>query len=151
MVCNKFRMSVALAATLLTFIDVASAVPIAPPPASIGVSPTLAQVRGHRGGFHGGGHRGGFHGGGYHGGYHGGYRGGHNVYRGGHNVYVGGGGWRRSYGWAPGGAIAAGAAIGFLTAGTAMAIASSRLPASGLCWYYTDASQRAGFWDNCPR
>jgi len=139
MVRNKFRMSVAVAATLLTFIDVASAVPIAPPPASIGVSPTLAQVRGPRGGFHGGVHRGG---------YRGGYPGG---YRGGRAVYVGGGGWHRSYGWAPGGAIAAGAAIGFLTAGTAVAIASSRPPASGLCWYYTDASQRAGFWDNCPR
>ncbi len=135
MVRNKFRMSVAVAAALLTFIDVASAVPIAPPPASIGVSPTLAQIRGPRGGVHRGVRRGGYHGG----------------YRGGRAVYVGGGGWRRSYGWAPGGAIAAGAAIGFLTAGTAMAIASSRPPASGLCWYYTDASQRAGFWDNCPR
>ena len=26
--------------------------------------------------------------------------------------------------------------------------ASRRRP--GLCWYYTDSSRRAGFWDNCP-
>ena len=125
-----------------------------------------------RGGFHGGGHGGyhggGFHGGGaavvrpghgaavvrpgygggYHGGYHGGYRPGYGGWHGG-PVYVGG--WRRPYyGWAPGGAIAAGAAIGFVTAAGAAAYYTSQPPAPGLCWYYTDASRRAGFWDNCP-
>ena len=152
MLFNRLHMSIAVAAMILTLGDAARALPATPLTDSIGVSPTLARAGGGRG-FHGGGHRGGFHGGGHnvvHGG-HNVYRGGHNVYRGGHNVYVGGGGWRRSYGWAPGGAIAAGAAIGFMTAATAAAIASSQPPAPGLCWYYTDASQRAGFWDNCPR
>jgi hypothetical protein len=68
-------------------------------------------------------------------GYHGG------VYR---------GGWAgRPYRWAPGGAIAAGAAIGFVAYGTALAWAPPP-PYPGLCWYYTDASQRNGFWDSCP-
>jgi hypothetical protein len=57
---------------------------------------------------------------------------------------------RPGYRWAPGGAIAAGAAIGFITAAGAAAYISSRPPAPGLCWYYTDASRRSGFWDNCP-
>jgi len=68
-------------------------------------------------------------------------------------VYHGGayrGAWvGRPYRWAPGGAIAAGAAIGFL----GYAAASTWAPAApepGLCWYYTDASQRNGFWDSCP-
>jgi hypothetical protein len=156
MVRIPFRAAIAATAVALTLANASSALalPATPLPASDELAPTLVRMGGgHRGGggFHGGGHRGGYHGG--HnvvGGGHNNYHGGHNVYRGGHNVYVGGGGWRRSYGWAPGGAIAAGAAIGFLTAGTAVAIASSRPPASGLCWYYTDASQRAGFWDNCP-
>jgi hypothetical protein len=89
-------------------------------------------------------HRGGTVGG-YRGGY--GYRGG--VYRGG--VYRGGyGGWARPgwYRWGPGGAIAAGAAIGVLAAGAAVAYAGSA-PAPGLCWYYTDPSYRQGFWDAC--
>ena len=47
------------------------------------------------------------------------------------------------------GAIAAGAAIGFLAAGTAVAWAPPA-PYPGLCWYYTDATQRSGFWDSCP-
>ena len=68
-------------------------------------------------------------------GYHGG------VYRG---AWVG-----RPYRWAPGGAIAAGAAIGFIAAGTAVAWAPPP-PQPGLCWYYTDATQRNGFWDTCP-
>jgi hypothetical protein len=59
------------------------------------------------------------------------------------------GGWNRSYTWLPGGAIAAGAAIGFVAAGTAVAWAPPA-PYPGLCWYYTDASQRNGFWDSCP-
>lgn len=54
-------------------------------------------------------------------------------------------GWYR---WPPGGAIAAGAAIGFVTAATAAAWAGAP-PAPGYCWYYTDPSQRQGFWDVC--
>src|SRR5271166_3934814 len=69
-------------------------------------------------------------------GYHGG-----GVYRG---AWVG-----RPYRWAPGGAIAAGAAIGFIAAGTAVAWAPPP-PQAGLCWYYTDSTQRNGFWDTCP-
>ena len=65
-------------------------------------------------------------------GYHGG------VYRG---AWAG-----RPYRWAPGGAIAAGAAIGVIAAGTAVAWA----PPPGLCWYYTDQTQRNGFCDTCP-
>ena len=123
--------------------------------------PGVAQVR--HGGGHVGGH-GGYHGGhnnvnmnvnrnvnrnvrvggpGYHGGgvYHGavGYHGG--VYRG---AWAG-----RPYRWAPGGAIAAGAAIGFIGYGAAVAFAPPP-PQPGLCWYYTDPSQRNGFWDSCP-
>ena len=59
------------------------------------------------------------------------------------------GGWNRTYTWLPGGAIAAGAAIGFVAAATAAAWAPPP-PYPGLCWYYTDASQRSGFWDSCP-
>jgi hypothetical protein len=105
------------------------------------------------GAVHGGVYRG-PHGGVYR---HGGaYRGG--VYRGG--VYRGGvygahpgyryGGWARPgwYGWGPGGAIAAGAAIGVIGAAAAVAYAGQP-PAPGLCWYYTDPSRRAGFWDAC--
>ncbi|MES2603156.1 MAG: hypothetical protein V4602_20340 [Pseudomonadota bacterium] len=54
-------------------------------------------------------------------------------------------GWYR---WPPGGAIAAGAAIGVVAAATAAAWAGSP-PAPGYCWYYTDPSQRQGFWDVC--
>lgn len=67
--------------------------------------------------------------------------------------YAGGGvRWARPgwYRWAPGGAIAAGAALGFIAAGTAVAWAGSP-PAPGYCWYYTDPSQRQGFWDVCPQ
>jgi hypothetical protein len=59
------------------------------------------------------------------------------------------GGWVRPYRWAPGGAIAAGAAIGFVSAAAAASY-GYRAPQPGLCWYYTDASRRNGFWDNCP-
>jgi hypothetical protein len=95
----------------------------------------------HRGGtYRGGAYRGGAYRGGVYrgGGYHGG------VYRGGY------GGWARPswYRWGPGGAIAAGAAIGVLAAGAAAAYAGAA-PASGLCWYYTDPSYRNGFWDAC--
>ena len=53
------------------------------------------------------------------------------------------------YSWRPGGAIAAGAAIGFVAAATAAAWAGSP-PAPGYCWYYTDPSRTQGFWDVCP-
>jgi hypothetical protein len=60
------------------------------------------------------------------------------------------GGWvRPAYRWGPGGAITAGAAIGFVAAGTAAAWAGAA-PAPGYCWYYTDPSRTQGFWDVCP-
>ena len=91
----------------------------------------------HRGGtYRGGVYRGGVH--------HGG------VYRGGGYRYGGYGGWARPgwYRWGPGGAIAAGAALGVLAAGAAVAYAGQP-PAPGLCWYYTDPGYRQGFWDAC--
>jgi len=59
--------------------------------------------------------------------------------------------WARpgNYWWRPGGAIAAGAALGFVTAATAVAWAGAA-PAPNMCWYYTDASRTQGFWDACP-
>jgi hypothetical protein len=62
------------------------------------------------------------------------------------------GGWARPgwYRWAPGGAIAAGAAIGFVAAATAASWAGAP-PAPGYCWYYTDPSRTQGFWDACPQ
>jgi hypothetical protein len=66
--------------------------------------------------------------------------------------YRGGGvRWARpgSYRWGPGGAIAAGAAIGFLAAGAAVAYGTP--PAPGMCWYYTDPTRTQGFWDYCPQ
>ena len=54
------------------------------------------------------------------------------------------------YWWPVGGAIAAGAAVGFVTAATAAAWAGPA-PAPGYCWYYTDSSRKNGFWDSCPR
>ena len=61
------------------------------------------------------------------------------------------GAWVRPahYYWRPGGAIAAGAAIGFVTAATAAAWAGAP-PAPGYCWYYSDPSRTQGFWDVCP-
>jgi hypothetical protein len=152
-------MFVAAVATFFMFSDIAAAMPIASMNDSGGISPI--PVRGGRGGggaraggFHGGGARG-FHGGGarvHHGGVAvrgGAYRGA--AVRGG--VYRGAavrGAWARGYRWPAGGAIAAGAAVGFLTAGAAAAYATTRAPAAGLCWYYTDASRSSGFWDTCP-
>jgi hypothetical protein len=62
----------------------------------------------------------------------------------------GGGRWARpgNYRWPRGGAIAAGAAIGFVAAATAAAWAGAA-PAPGMCWYYTDPSRTQGFWDYC--
>lgn len=53
------------------------------------------------------------------------------------------------YRWPPGGAIATGAAIGFVAAATAAAWAGAA-PGPNLCWYYTNPSQIQGFWDACP-
>src|SRR3712207_933012 len=49
------------------------------------------------------------------------------------------GGWYRppSYCWRPGAAVAAGAALGFVTAAAATTYATSPAPAAGYCWYYT--------------
>ena len=76
------------------------------------------------------------------------------VVRGGAVVRPGYGGgvrWARPgwYRWPAGGAIAAGAAIGFVAAATAAAWAGAP-PAPGYCWYYTDPSRTQGFWDACP-
>lgn len=54
------------------------------------------------------------------------------------------------YWWPVGGAVAAGAAIGFVTA-AAVASTVGAPPAPGYCWYYTDPSQTQGFWDACPQ
>jgi len=66
-------------------------------------------------------------------------------------VVTGGGRWARPgwYRWPAGGAIAAGAAVGFVAAATAVAWAGAP-PAGGMCWYYTDPSRTQGFWDYCP-
>ncbi|SHM46260.1 hypothetical protein SAMN05444321_6419 [Bradyrhizobium lablabi] len=53
------------------------------------------------------------------------------------------------YYWLPGGAIAAGAAIGFVAAASVGAYAGVA-PGPNYCWYYTDASRTKGFWDVCP-
>jgi hypothetical protein len=53
------------------------------------------------------------------------------------------------YYWLPGGAIAAGAAIGFVAAASVGAYAGAA-PGPNYCWYYTDASRTKGFWDVCP-
>jgi hypothetical protein len=53
------------------------------------------------------------------------------------------------YYWRPGGAIAAGAAIGFIAA-TSVGAYAGVPPGPGYCWYYTDPSQTQGFWDVCP-
>ena len=45
--------------------------------------------------------------------------------------------------------IAAGAAIGVLAVGTAVAWTPPP-PQPGLCRCYTDSTERNGFWDTCP-
>jgi hypothetical protein len=61
-------------------------------------------------------------------------------------------GWRRpgAYWWRPGAAVAAGAALGFVTAAAATAYVGQP-PAPGYCWYYTNPQRTQGFWDVCPR
>jgi hypothetical protein len=122
---------------------------VCPPPANAVVAyrGPAGGVRAH--GAYGGGVYRGPHGGVYaHGPAGGVYRGGAYGYHGG--VYRGYGGWARPgwYHWAPGGAIAAGAALGVLATGAAIAYAGQP-PAPGMCWYYTDPSYRQGFWDAC--
>src|SRR5688572_2163779 len=71
------------------------------------------------------------------------------LYRGRH-VYRGGPWVRpRNYWWPVGGAIAAGAALGMVTAATAVSWAGPP-PGPNYCWYYTDPSRTQGFWDMCP-
>ena len=52
--------------------------------------------------------------------------------------------------WHRGGAIAAGAAIGFIAGASAVALAGPA-PRSGYCWFYTTPARTTGFWDWCPR
>jgi hypothetical protein len=63
------------------------------------------------------------------------------------------GGWYRppSYWWRPGAAVAAGAALGFVTAVAATSFATSTSPGAGYCWYYTNPQRTQGFWDVCPK
>jgi hypothetical protein len=143
----------------------AEAFPVASSATVIGQSdPLIQQVQrragggGRAGGFHGGGARaGGFHGGGARaGGVHaggvrvGGVHGGAVRVGGVHGGAVRVGGWSRpgNYYWRPGGAIAAGAAIGFVSAAAAASWAGAA-PGPNMCWYYTDPSRTQGFWDVC--
>ncbi|HWJ99143.1 MAG TPA: hypothetical protein VNR41_00355 [Xanthobacteraceae bacterium] len=68
-----------------------------------------------------------------------------------HKWHYNGGRWVRpsDYWWIAGGAIAAGAAIGYLTYAQASAWAYDP-PGQGYCWYYTDTLRTNGFWDACP-
>ena len=52
---------------------------------------------------------------------------------------------------APRAAVAAGAALGFVTAAAATTYVTSQPPAPGYCWYYTNPQRTQGFWDICPR
>lgn len=51
--------------------------------------------------------------------------------------------------WPPGGAVAAGAALGFLT-GVAAANLAGPPPQPNYCWYYTNPQRTTGFWEPCP-
>jgi len=116
---------------------------------------------GNRGGFHRGGHvahRGNFHGASRHANRNVNRNFNRNVNRNinrnvNRNVYRAGawGRWSRPgwYRWPAGGAVAAGAALGFVSAAAAAAWAGAA-PGPNLCWYYTDPSRRQGFWDACP-
>jgi len=46
--------------------------------------------------------------------------------------------------------MAAGAALGFVTAAAAASYVGQP-PAPGYCWYYTNPQRTQGFWDVCPR
>ena len=61
------------------------------------------------------------------------------------------GNWARpgGYWWPAGGAVAAGAALGFISAAAAASWAGAA-PGPNLCWYYTNPSQQQGYWDACP-
>lgn len=52
--------------------------------------------------------------------------------------------------WHPGGAIAAGAALGFIAGAAAVSLAGNP-PRTGYCWFYTSHNRTTGFWDRCPR
>ncbi|PTM43582.1 hypothetical protein [Bosea sp. 124] len=52
--------------------------------------------------------------------------------------------------WHPGGAIAAGAALGFIAGAAAVSFAGNP-PHAGYCWFYTSPNRTTGFWDRCPR
>jgi hypothetical protein len=52
--------------------------------------------------------------------------------------------------WNPGGAIAAGAALGFIAGAAAVSLAGNP-PRAGYCWFYTSPNRTTGFWDRCPR
>ena len=71
-------------------------------------------------------------------------------FRPGPTVVVRRGGWGRPrhFWWGVGGAVAAGAALGYVVASAAPWAGPP--PGPGLCWYYTDWSRRGGFWDVCP-
>lgn len=60
-------------------------------------------------------------------------------------------GWRRpaAYWWRPGAAVAAGAALGVVTAAAAASYVGQP-PAPGYCRYYTNPQRTQGFWDVCP-
>ncbi len=51
--------------------------------------------------------------------------------------------------WPPGGAVAAGAAIGLIAGAAAVSVAGAA-PKPGYCWYYTNPQKTTGFWDVCP-
>jgi len=53
------------------------------------------------------------------------------------------------YYWPPGGAVAAGAALGFIAGAAAVSVAGQP-PKTGYCWYYTTPAKTSGFWDVCP-
>lgn len=74
-----------------------------------------------------------------------------NVNRNVNRTVVRTGAWVRParYTWRPGAAVAAGAAIGFVSAASVAAWAGAA-PGPNMCWYYTDASHHQGFWDACP-
>ena len=137
----------------------AEAIPFATSGTGLGQSEPLIQqvaVRVRAGGVHAGGvrvggvHAGGARVGGVHGGgvRYGGVHGGAVGWRGG-AVRVGG--WSRpgNYYWRPGGAIAAGAAIGFVTAAAAASWAGAA-PGPNMCWYYRDPSSNQRLLGRLP-